>query len=146
VPTFPGAASADRLVASEEAPLSVSPLANPVAATDARALEDQELVPAGALGWLFATVAAPVAGQQICEARPVVLEQREGRWPTPSHGALPSERFGVSSRLRPAKGASSAGCGKLVSGLARETPWVPQFSLQIATKRRADERTLEPLT
>ena len=96
------------------------PLADPVATEYTEAPEDRELVLAGVLGRHVAPVTGPTSGQQICEARPVVLEQRESRCPTPSRGALPSKRFALSSRLHLAKGASSAGCGKTVSGSVPE--------------------------
>jgi hypothetical protein len=62
----------------------------------------------------------------------MVLEQRGSR--LPSHDALPSKRFALSSRLHSTKDASSAGCGKLVWELTPELLRVPKFSLQIGTK------------
>jgi hypothetical protein len=62
----------------------------------------------------------------------MVLEQRGGR--LPSHDALPSKQFALSSRLHSTKDASSAGCGKLVWELTPEPLRAPEFSLQIGTK------------
>ena len=92
--------------------------------------KDRELALAVVTGRHLAPIAALMPTQKICGARSMVLDQRKGR--LPSHDTLPSKRFGVSSRPYSTKDASSAGCGKVVSGLARETPWVPEFSLQIA--------------
>ncbi len=53
------------------------PLADPVATEYTEAPEDRELVLAGVLGRHVAPVTGPTSGQQICEARPVVLAARE---------------------------------------------------------------------
>jgi hypothetical protein len=51
------------------------------------------------------------------------------------------KRCVLPSRLHSAKGASSAGCGKLAPALVPRPLWFPEFFLQIARKQRADERT-----
>jgi hypothetical protein len=45
------------------------------------------------------------------------------------------------SRDHSTKSASSAGCGKVAPALAPGPLWISEFSLQTATKQRADERT-----
>jgi hypothetical protein len=61
--------------------------------------------------------------------------------PTPSNDALSSNWWARPPRLRSTKSACSAGCGKLAWALAPRPLWATQFFLQIAIRRRADERT-----
>jgi hypothetical protein len=61
--------------------------------------------------------------------------------PTPSNDALSSNWWARPPRLRSTKSACSAGCGKLARALAPRPLWATQFFLQIAIRRRADERT-----
>jgi hypothetical protein len=61
--------------------------------------------------------------------------------PTPSNDALSSNWWARPPRLRSTKSACSAGCGKLTWALAPRSLWATQFFLQIAIRRRADERT-----
>ena len=61
--------------------------------------------------------------------------------PTPSNDALSSNWWARPPRLRSTKSACSAGCGKLAGALAPRPLWATQFFLQIAIRRRADERT-----